>query len=484
MQSISTRIETALAAISNHKPIAQKSPEWLAARKNLIAASESGYLLGIKSCSSMINYIKAKCNLSTSLDNLSKLDSIRHGNVYEDVSRAIYQSRHSLEVKEYGLLTTSKNSFLGASPDGIVIHEEHSIGNSIADSRIGRLVEIKNPYDYDPSDVIKPEYAVQILQQQFVLDLPKCDFVKTNIIGASVNAKTAAKGLLPYRDIDAFLADVPITLILDMETQSIALRNLRTLIKEPKVPLELPQIKLKIKGSLKTSSLDNTLLPNMLELGNTPVLGNLSSKGMEKGIIIYYKDLETGQYITHLYPLDTPYTKASILEWIKTTKETISSKTGICKTRIAVEYWYLAAYFEKTLDYDSHLFENIYLPRLELVWQLIMRIRQLQALYSSELIINFIDNILKPHIHRPSAFYKLSTNQMDICNLLETSLQLDVKQITHNVNAINTNAINDNAYIDEDKVKSNETINETSNGKRINKTSRTSIKKVVIEYDF
>ena len=39
---------------------------------------------------------------------------------------------------------------------------------------------------------------------------------------------------------------------------------LRNLIKEPKVPLELPQVKLKTKGSLKTSSLNNTLL-----LGNT-----------------------------------------------------------------------------------------------------------------------------------------------------------------------------------------------------------------------
>lgn len=299
MQSTTTSIETALASITNHKPIAQKSAEWLAARKNLIAASESGYLLGIKSCSSMINYIKAKCNLSTSLDNLGRLDSIRHGNVYEDVSRAIYQSRYSLEVKEYGLITTSKHLLLGASPDGIVI-QEHCVGDDkITESRIGRLVEIKNPYDYDPSDVIKPEYAVQVLQQQFVLDLPKCDFVKTNIIGATVNEKTASKGFLPYRNIDAFLADVP------LDTQ-----------------------------------------PPAIEPANKNILlGNLTSKGMEKGIIIHYKDTETGQYITHLYPLDTPYTKPGILEWIKTTKETISSSTGICKYLIAVEYWYLSRIF-------------------------------------------------------------------------------------------------------------------------------------------
>jgi putative phage-type endonuclease len=423
--SITPNITVALAAISNHKPIPQKSAEWLAARKNLIAASEAGYLLGIRSTSSMINYIKGKCNISTSLDNLGMLDSIRHGNIYEDVAREIYQSRHSLEVKEYGLITTSKHSFLGASPDGIVIQEHRSGDDKITESRIGRLVEIKNPYDYDPSDIIKPEYAVQILQQQFVLDLPKCDFVKTNIIGASVNEKTATKGLTPYRDIDAFLADIPTNIDLDTHPH----------------PHPQPENK------------------------NIPIC-NLTSKGMEKGIIIHYKDLETGQYITNLYPLDTPYTKAGILEWIKTTKETISSNTGICKSKIAVEYWYLAAYFEKVIEYDSHLFENIYLPRLELVWQLITRIRQLQALYSSELIINFIDNILKPHINKPSAFYKLTTNQIDICNILETALQLDVKS-------------NGNADNDKGKDKGNDKIS-----KKTPRAARAARPKVVIEYDF
>jgi putative phage-type endonuclease len=427
----------ALAAISNHKPIAQKSEEWLIARKNLIAASESGYLLGIRSSSSMMNYIKAKCNLTTSLNNLGKLESVRHGNIYEDVARAIYQSRHSLEVKEYGLITTSKNSFLGASPDGIVIRH----AESRTESRVGRLVEIKNPYDFDPSDTIKPEYAVQILQQQFVLDLHKCDFVKTNIIGSTVNQKTATKGLVPYRDIDAFLEDV-----------------LQDATYLPAVESPIP----------------NKNIPR----------GNLTSKGMEKGILIHYKDTETGQYIMHLYPLSTPYTKTSILEWIKTTKETISSSTGICKSNIAIEYWYLAAYFEKTLEYDAKLFENIYLPRLELVWQLIKRIRELQDSYtilsssslSSRVISDFIDNVIKLHLNRPSKFYKDANNQTEICKLLETALLLDIeiknhakieKQISNLIDTLDTkDSITENKY--EPKAK-----------------NRSKVKnKIMIEYDF
>lgn len=381
-----SNLESALFTIASHKPIAQKSAEWLAARKNLIAASESGYLLGIKSTSSMINYIKTKCNITTSLDYLSRLDSIRHGCIYEDVSRAIYESRNGVCVREYGLITTPKHAILGASPDGIVLSTNPKA--KFQDSnRIGRIVEIKNPYDYDPSNTVKPEYAVQVLQQQYVLGLSSCDFIKTNIIGSTVNEKTENKGLHPYYNIDAFLADVPSNM----------------------ADISYPQIQ-------------NQNIPQC----------NLSSRGMEKGIIIYYNDTETKQYITHLYPLEIPYTEPAILEWIKTTKARITSETGISTSCIAVEYWYLAAYVEKTLEYDSYLFESIYLPRLELVWQLITHIRQIQERdnHSIDTILNFIDDILKPHLNKPSAFYKSIANQKEICNLLETASQLDISIVS------------------------------------------------------
>jgi len=424
----------ALATIASHKPIAQKSAEWLAARKNLIAASEAGYLLGIKSISSMINYIKAKCNITTSLDYLNTLDSIRHGCIYETVSRSIYESRHGVRVCEYGLITTPKSAILGASPDGIVLSTNPDA--SYQDSnRIGRIVEIKNPYDYDPSETIKPEYAVQILQQQYVLGLPQCDFIKTNIIGSTVNDKTANKGLKPYYDIDAFLADVPS--IADNASN---------------------------KDELEPSP-SNKNIPEC----------NLSSKGMEKGILIYYKDIESGQYITYLYPLEIPYTKPAILEWIKTMKARISTEHGICISNIAIEYWYLAAYFEKSLEYDSHLFESIYLPRLELVWQLICRIRQMQLpTREAEAMTSFIDNILKPHLNKPSAFYKLSSNQKEICNLLEVALQMDISLVSKQI-TLSSDA----------NIKKERELNKPEEKTKIkyNVKNKTKVK-VIIEYDF
>jgi hypothetical protein len=425
-------ITEALAAISNHKPIAQKSDEWLAARKNLIAASESGYLLGIRSTSSMINYIKAKCDLSTSLDNISKLDSIRHGNIYEDVSRAIYESRHGVEVQEYGLITTAKHALLGASPDGIVVKERLDAESS--QSRIGRLVEIKNPYDYDPSDLIKPEYIIQVLQQQYVLDLPKCDFIKTNIIGSSVNDNTASQGFKPYYDIDAFLADTHIQLTPGHTHTQIANKN----------------------------------IPHC----------NLTHLGMEKGVIIHYKNPATGQYVVILYPLDTPYTKSGILDWIKTIKNGImsSSQSGILASQIAVEYWYLAAYFEKTLEYDANLFQDIYLPRLELVWQLIGHIRHLQTKYTPAEILTFIDGKLQPHLKRPSAFYKCHSNQEEICQILAKGRLLDIHCDPK------AKAITNIPTVDTVKNMSKSKSNSNSNSNKKPTTKKTS--KIIIEYDF
>lgn len=408
--------------------IVQKSQEWLDARKNLIAASEAGYLLGVRSCSSMITYIKNKCNLASSTDKLNYLSSIRHGNIYEDVTRAIYQSRHGVIVQEYGLITTPKNKILGASPDGLVTNylPDKKCLDSV--SRIGRLVEIKNPYDYDPSDLIKPEYAIQILQQQFVLDIPVCDFVKTNIIGGEVNSKTAEKGYTPYKNIDDFLADIPL--------------DSTTIIHNPHIPLN-----------------------------------NLTKHGLEKGVIIHYKNTSTGEYIVQLYPLDKVYTKTDIQSWISSTKTDITTKTGIAKSLIAVEYWYLASYYETTLEYNYRLFEKVYLPRLELMWDVILHIRNLQLEHPLDRIMDFINNTLKEHVNKPSAYYKSLANQNDICKILKGVMQLEIgKPIDNDVSAKSvTKDLTEK--VKEEKKKASSKPSKPSKPK-------TEYSKIIIEYDF
>jgi hypothetical protein len=87
------------------------------------------------------------------------------------------------------------------------------------------------------------------------------------------------------------------------------------------------------------------------------------------------------------------------------------------------------------------------------------------------LIHNFIDNHIRPHINKPSAFYKLSTNQIEICNLLETALQLEFK---HTITIISPNDSMDKAM-----QKSNG--KGKGNGKQKAKTPKA---KLIIEYDF
>lgn len=360
--------------------IEQKSLEWLEERRQLIAASESGYLLGIKGVGTMLNYLCCKIGLPNNQDKLAYMESIQHGNIFEDVSRMIYESRNNVIVQEYGLIKSKKNPILGASPDGIVI-KSLDVSNF---SRVGRLVEIKNPYKYDPSDEIKPEYQIQILQQQYVLDSPICDFVKTNIVGANVNSETLVQGFTPYQTLDQLLSDKYI-------------QNSNFPIQNANIPIE-----------------------------------NINSKGMEKGILISYKDVISGDIKVLIYPITIPYIKENILEWIKKNKDELL-KNGFNSQTIRIQYWYVAKYFEKTVIYDEDLFEKHYLPRLELIWQLVKYLREIKDkhiekygnTYCNNIMKQFLETKIKAHLNKPSKFYQDVNNFNEICALLRDAVKLE-----------------------------------------------------------
>ena len=99
-----TRILDNIKYFDSIPQIVQKSQEWLDMRKNLVPASESGYLLGVKGVGTLISYISNKVGISTRQELLQYMPSIQHGNMFEDVSRIIYETRHNVIVKEYGLI--------------------------------------------------------------------------------------------------------------------------------------------------------------------------------------------------------------------------------------------------------------------------------------------------------------------------------------------------------------------------------------------
>jgi putative phage-type endonuclease len=135
------------------KGIAQRTPEWYAAREGLITASNFH-----KAAAKPEQYVREKLKDKPFLGS----DATRWGVKYEDVAGLLYSYYNNTEVIEYGLLLHPTIAHLGASPDGITPY--------------GVMVEIKCPYSKTLKD-IPDEYAAQMLGQMACCELTECDFV-------------------------------------------------------------------------------------------------------------------------------------------------------------------------------------------------------------------------------------------------------------------------------------------------------------------
>ena len=329
----------------------QKSPEWFKQREGLISASDAGYFLKTCGAGKALDTLKIKVGLK--FYPASNAKPLVHGNTYEDVVRAIYESRHGVVVSEYGLLNSRVNC-IGASPDGIVT--DVTLGTFDAISRYGRLLEIKNPYSREIDDKIKPDYMIQILQQQFTTNIPICDFVEATIV--DVHCNTLGMQYKPYLTIDEMLAD--------------------------RLDLSNPTHQKRIK---------NTNIPSI----------NLNKFGNEKGLVISFsKVISEGdvrnKYIP--YPLAANYEKGVIEQWI-IDKASELLVDGWVKS--SVRYWRLDVYSEKTVVYDEVLYESSYVPHLQDVWKVIQKCRTLST--KGQELVDYIDEL--PN-QKDSPFYNNS----------------------------------------------------------------------------
>jgi len=328
--------------------IEQKTPEWFKQRETMISASDSGYFLNKCGMSKAIDSLKIKVGLKSYVS--SNAPPLMHGNTYEDVARAIYESRNGVSVTEYGILS-SPTPCVGASPDGIITMCHNDTYES--QSKFGRLLEIKNPFSRIIDDTIKPEYMVQILQQQYTTQLPICDFVETTIV--DVNCNTNNSNYKPYTNLTEMLNDK-----LD-----------------------------------KT----NPLWQNRIKNKNIPV-DNLNKFGNEKGLVITYQKRISStdirlKYI--LYPLSSPYDSTTIEKWvIDTNSEQWNNGFQYSNTK----YWRLDVYCEKTVIYDQNTFENDYVPKLCKVWDIITKCNSMKP--NTEKISSYIDEI---ELDEKSVFY-------------------------------------------------------------------------------
>lgn len=157
----------------------QRTPEWYKFRWNLITASNA--YKAFETQSSINQLVYEKCQpLKTFNDEDEEIKTVNTntamhwGQKYEPLSVMIYEHMYNSKVEDFGCIQHPKYSFVGASPDGIII--ESNTG------RYGRMLEIKNPVSREITGIPKKEYWTQMQLQMEVCDLDECDFLETKFI--------------------------------------------------------------------------------------------------------------------------------------------------------------------------------------------------------------------------------------------------------------------------------------------------------------
>ena len=157
----------------------QRTPEWYKFRWNLITASNAWKAFESQSTINQLIYEKCQPLKDLTLDIIEEepvkmvnTNSTLHwGQKYEPLSIMIYEDMYNSKVEDFGCIQHPNYSFIGASPDGIII--ESNTG------RYGRMLEIKNIVNREINGIPKKEYWIQMQLQMEVCDLDECDFLET-----------------------------------------------------------------------------------------------------------------------------------------------------------------------------------------------------------------------------------------------------------------------------------------------------------------
>lgn len=177
--------------------IAQRTPEWLAARMRLITATDVSSVLKMtraacepyvklfglqetfvysdsKTCNPYISYnafLKKKAMTGPATDTMN-LEFMAWGTLYEAVACKIYQQMTRETVHDFGLMICPTRPWVGASPDGV--------------TSSGKVLEIKVPSLRQPSSIPPLWYVMQMWWQMLTLGLDEGDFFDVRIVEWSI----------------------------------------------------------------------------------------------------------------------------------------------------------------------------------------------------------------------------------------------------------------------------------------------------------
>jgi hypothetical protein len=155
----------------------QKTQEWYEFRNNLITASNIYKALGTESQQNSLIYEKCKPqqNHVEYESDTPLLGARGWGHKYEPITAKIYEAMYLGNNLDTGFGCIQHFdptcSFIGASPDGIVVNGP----------RTGHLVEIKNTVSREITDTPIESHWILCQIQMEVCDLPYCDYIQTSI---------------------------------------------------------------------------------------------------------------------------------------------------------------------------------------------------------------------------------------------------------------------------------------------------------------
>lgn len=152
----------------------QRTTEWYEERYRLLTASNLWKVFGSECQKNSLIYEKCKplhINTHESTGEINTDTSLHWGVKYEPITRMMYEWKYGTQVCDFGVIKHSAYSFIGASPDGIIVNPDSD--------RFGYMLEIKNIVNREINGIPSKEYWIQMQIQMETCNLDKCDFVET-----------------------------------------------------------------------------------------------------------------------------------------------------------------------------------------------------------------------------------------------------------------------------------------------------------------
>ena len=148
----------------------QRTQAWFSKRGQMITASEVWKCFGNATAGSRRELILSKLLPSKKQDGPG-VGALIWGTRFEPVAKEIYCLGEKIVIKDLGCVTHPEHSFIGASPDGIIISDNE---------RNGRLIEIKCPISrvFTNETPVPDHYYHQMQLQIECTGLRQCEYVE------------------------------------------------------------------------------------------------------------------------------------------------------------------------------------------------------------------------------------------------------------------------------------------------------------------